>query len=341
MAIGNHGLNGFLPTARARGAMEIGGPINMRGRPNAGAINLATGTGAFRAYNTADEFLNYERFEMGWGLVTSNVFGIRANKGGSGTNRAVSIMLSGSSGAAINITGATNGGLTLNSNGASSAITLGQTIVGSSSSAISSTSGNNINLNILNNFAPTSTSTAVAIPLRVAPIINYSAGTPGAGSYEALKISVTETALPTGTNYLIRASAGSAGTTDLFTVTNTANMVLTQPTITADAQAISTTVTWNSGGTTFTHLKTNITDTASAAGSLLLDLQVGAATKCSVRKDGLITAFGANLDSAAINRIPTINYTIPANYSIVIPESFELTSGIVCDVGSTAIMEIT
>jgi len=72
----------------------------------------------------------------------------------------------------------------------------------------------------LGSWAPTATSTAVAIPLKLAPTINYSAGTPGAGSYEALKIAVTETALPTGQNYLIRASAGSAGTTDRFSVHN-------------------------------------------------------------------------------------------------------------------------
>lgn len=67
---------------------------------------------------------------------------------------------------------------------------------------------------------PSSTSTLVYRPFTITPTINYSAGTPGAGSYEALKIAVTETALPTGTNYLIRASAGTAGATDIFSVTN-------------------------------------------------------------------------------------------------------------------------
>ena len=70
----------------------------------------------------------------------------------------------------------------------------------------------------------------VAVPLRIANVINYSAGTPGAGSYEALKIAVTETALPTGQSYLIRASAGVAGTTDLFRVTNGAHQILAQTT---------------------------------------------------------------------------------------------------------------
>lgn len=44
--------------------------------------------------------------------------------------------------------------------------------------------------------------------------------------------------------------------------------------------------TWNNGATTFTALKMNVTDTASAAGSLLMDLQVGGVSKASMRKDG-------------------------------------------------------
>jgi hypothetical protein len=58
-------------------------------------------------------------------------------------------------------------------------------------------------------------------------------------------------------------------------------------TITTAQQAIDSSVTWNSGVTAFTGWKLNVTDTASAAGSLLLDLQVGGVSKFSVRKDGL------------------------------------------------------
>ena len=46
--------------------------------------------------------------------------------------------------------------------------------------------------------------------------------------------------------------------------------------------------TWNAGGTTFTAVKMNVTDTASAAGSLFLDFQVGGVSKHSVRKDGRV-----------------------------------------------------
>jgi hypothetical protein len=50
------------------------------------------------------------------------------------------------------------------------------------------------------------------------------------------------------------------------------------------------TATWNAGGTTFTAIKMNATDTASAAGSLLIDLQVGGVSQFKVSKNGRITA---------------------------------------------------
>jgi hypothetical protein len=48
--------------------------------------------------------------------------------------------------------------------------------------------------------------------------------------------------------------------------------------------------TWNAGATTFTGIGLNVTDTASAAGSLLIDLQVGGVSKFSVTKGGVLTA---------------------------------------------------
>lgn len=46
--------------------------------------------------------------------------------------------------------------------------------------------------------------------------------------------------------------------------------------------------TWT-GGTAYTAIKMNVTDTSSTAGSLLADLQVGGASKFNVRKDGFTT----------------------------------------------------
>jgi len=47
--------------------------------------------------------------------------------------------------------------------------------------------------------------------------------------------------------------------------------------------------TWNAGGTTFTAIKMDVTDTASAAASKLIDLLVGGASRFSVSKAGVAT----------------------------------------------------
>lgn len=48
--------------------------------------------------------------------------------------------------------------------------------------------------------------------------------------------------------------------------------------------------TWNAGGTTFTAVKMDVTDTASASASLLIDLQVGGASQFNIKKDGTVTS---------------------------------------------------
>ncbi len=53
--------------------------------------------------------------------------------------------------------------------------------------------------------------------------------------------------------------------------------VVTQGTLTADAQALSTTATWNNAAVTFTHWKAVITDTASGGSSLPINILGGAA----------------------------------------------------------------
>lgn len=58
--------------------------------------------------------------------------------------------------------------------------------------------------------------------------------------------------------------------------------------------------TWNAGGTTFTAIKMNVTDTSSAAASLLMDLQVGGTSKCNVDKTGILTLNGVSSVGAKI-----------------------------------------
>jgi hypothetical protein len=50
------------------------------------------------------------------------------------------------------------------------------------------------------------------------------------------------------------------------------------------------TTTWNNVSTTFTGVKLNVTDTASASASLLMDLQVGGVSQFKVSKGGGVTA---------------------------------------------------
>lgn len=57
----------------------------------------------------------------------------------------------------------------------------------------------------------------------------------------------------------------------------------------SDSPVINATQTWNSAGTTFTGIKLNITDTNSAAASLLADLQMNGTSKWKVTKAGAVT----------------------------------------------------
>ena len=75
-------------------------------------------------------------------------------------------------------------------------------------------------------------------------------------------------------------------------------LVINGGTVTASTPVLDLSQTWNFAGTTFTGLKFNVTDSASASASLLFDWQVGGVSKASVRKDGLIKA--AFLESSGV-----------------------------------------
>lgn len=76
----------------------------------------------------------------------------------------------------------------------------------------------------------------------------------------------------------------------LGSTTDNAVLGLTAGTVTADTPVIWGTQTWNSGASTFTGWRLNVTDTASAAASLLLDLQKSATSQFSVTKSGEVNA---------------------------------------------------
>src|SRR6516164_2429 len=82
------------------------------------------------------------------------------------------------------------------------------------------------------------------------------------------------------------AFAGDAG----FTYTTLGQVTIAGGTITTNNKALTITQTWNNAAVTFdAPLFMNITSTASAAGSLVADLQVGGSNVFNVNKTGLVT----------------------------------------------------
>lgn len=82
---------------------------------------------------------------------------------------------------------------------------------------------------------------------------------------------------------------GPIGGTTPSTITAT-GLTVTGGTVTASTPVINVTQTWNNAAVAFTGRVTNITNTSSAAASLIEDWQVGGMSKASIRKDG---AFGS------------------------------------------------
>jgi hypothetical protein len=90
---------------------------------------------------------------------------------------------------------------------------------------------------------------------------------------------------------VIGGASAAAGT---FTTATATQLVVTQGTITDPALNISSTVTWNDGADTFTAWKLNVTNTASDAASLLMDLQVGGTTVANVTVAGVVRSNAGN-----------------------------------------------
>ena len=73
-------------------------------------------------------------------------------------------------------------------------------------------------------------------------------------------------------------------------ITNRGTFSITSATVSeAGYPSLDITGTWNSGAITHDGIKLNVTNTASAAGSKLIDLQIGGTTRFKVDKDGLTT----------------------------------------------------
>ena len=85
----------------------------------------------------------------------------------------------------------------------------------------------------------------------------------------------------------------SDGSTDRFVVDSFSGATdITTPALSAADTVLNIASTWNNGSNKFDAIKVNVTNTASAATSLLMDLQVGGASKFKVGLDGTITLPG-------------------------------------------------
>ena len=101
---------------------------------------------------------------------------------------------------------------------------------------------------------------------------------------------------PGGSDTQVQFNDGGAfGGDSGFTFDKTNNTLgLGGGTITASDPIIDMAQTWNNAAVAFTAIKANVTDTASAAGSLLMDLQVGGVSRAGVTKAGAVFASAAN-----------------------------------------------
>ena len=134
------------------------------------------------------------------------------------------------------------------------------------------------------------TALAVNVGTAGAPVVlNGALGTPSSGTL------TNATGLPpagvVGTAAVLGANTFTATQTITEAVGSSA-LVLTGATQTSSFPVLNATQTWNAAGTTFTGMKFNVTDTASAAASLLMDLQVGGASKFAASKGGVISGGG-------------------------------------------------
>lgn len=113
-----------------------------------------------------------------------------------------------------------------------------------------------------------------------------------------LKTSTPDTSLPT-TGFLFGADSQAASAPSVYSTQTVATTLLgstslTGATITASAPVLDLSQTWNNGATTFTAIKMNVTDTASNAASLLMDLQVGGTSVAHFTKNGILRVGNAS-----------------------------------------------
>jgi hypothetical protein len=121
-----------------------------------------------------------------------------------------------------------------------------------------------------------------------------------------LKTETPDASLPAD-GFLFGADSQAAASPSVYTTQSVATRLLgsttlSGTTITANAPVLDLAQTWNNAAVTFTGAKLNVTDTASNAASLLMDLQVGGVSRVRINKTGAIVN--------TLNTFGTSNFTL-------------------------------
>ena len=134
----------------------------------------------------------------------------------------------------------------------------------------------------------------------------FLAATNTSGSSITMSLDATTNTMTVNGNVVVTGTVSEAAVSE-------GPLTITGGTVTVSTPFLQATQSWNAAGVTFTGMKVNVTDTASASGSLLQDFQVGGVSKFSITKAGAVTA-ASNLSVATgaayqINGTSVLNAT--------------------------------
>lgn len=116
-------------------------------------------------------------------------------------------------------------------------------------------------------------------------------------------------------------------------IVTTGSAAIALGTVTANTP-LQVTQTWNSAGIAFTGLQENITNTASAAGSLLADFQLGGVSKWNVDKNGNVTSAGSLTATAIAGTTGAFSGLLSANAGWTVPTG---QTGVITDIDALTI----
>lgn len=171
-------------------------------RNAAGILDLhrtTVGSSQFSIHNTRTDTSNYERLEFFW---SSNVAIMRTMAAGTGTVRALHLRHGGSTSIGVLIGVNISNGIDINGGSAvSTSNTSAQLARVGSSVTLTANSGTHGILDLMASMVPSASSTADLSSLRISTTINYASG--GAGRVQLIRLTPTNTALPTGLNAAI------------------------------------------------------------------------------------------------------------------------------------------